>query len=106
MLLFLSVLFLINLFFFKYFYFLNILIKFFLSFLFFYFLKKNVYFKKIVLFFIKSRLEILKVFWPSINEVIKNVFIICFISLLISFIVWILDNFIFYFISFIINMGF
>ncbi len=79
----------------------RIILKVIISFFLFYWLKISSLGKKIIFFFIKSKLEVFKIIWPSINDAYKNVIIVCFSSLLISFIVWIIDKIIWYFIHFI-----
>ncbi len=81
------------------------LIKIFLFISFFYLFKITYLGEKIILFFNKSRLELFKVNWPSFKEVTKNVFIVCFLSLFMSSVIWFIDNIIKYLFFFINNLG-
>ncbi len=62
--------------------------------------------KKIFLYFIKSKLEISEVYWPSKYEVLRTVIIVFILSFLISIIVYIFDNFLLYIISFFLSLRF
>ncbi len=84
----------------------NFILNFFFSFLFFYLFKNYFFIKKIIFFLKKTKLEILKIIWPSYNEIIKNIFIVFIFSLIISIIIWLIDKFILYIFFFINNLGF
>ncbi len=94
--------------FFLFFNFLLFLFKFFFSlilfFLFFYYFKLTNFAKKIIFFFNESKLEISKVYWPSIKEAMKTTFVVFIFSFIFSLIVWFFDNFILYMISVIIGL--
>ncbi len=81
------------------------ILNFFLSFVFVFLFKLTDLGKKMVLFFWKTKFEICNVIWPSIVEVTKTVLVIFFLSVLISLVIWLIDNFILYLISIIINLG-
>ncbi len=94
----------INYFLYNYNFIFNFLLFFFISSLIFYYFKIINWSKKIFLFFYKSKLEITEIKWPSYDEVIKNIFIVCIFSLLFSLIIWLIDNFILYLFSLINNL--
>ncbi len=81
---------------------LNILLFFILTFLF----QLTKIGKKIILFIIRSKLEIKNIIWPSIKDVTKMVLIIFFLSVLISLVMWLIDNFIIYLISMFTDLRF
>ncbi len=78
----------------------------FYSFLCFFLFKSTNLGRKILLYFLKSKLEIAKIFWPSKYEVINTVLVVFILSFLISIIIWIFDNFLLYIISIILNLRF
>ncbi len=78
----------------------------FFSFLCFFLFKYTSLGKKIFLYFIKSKLEISQIYWPSKYEVIKTVIVVFILSFLISILIWMFDNFLLYIISFIISLRF
>ncbi len=93
-----------NFIFYNIFFLIQYVLNIFFSFLCFYLFKSTYLGKKIFLYFLKSKLEISKIYWPSKYEVTKTVLIVTFLSFLISIIIWILDNFLLYIISAILNL--
>ncbi|BBI01052.1 protein translocase subunit SecE [Buchnera aphidicola (Nipponaphis monzeni)] len=67
--------------------------------IFFYSTKKG---KKILLFIQESTNEFYKITWPTKQETFYTTLIILIVAIFISFILWLLDSIIFYFISYII----
>ncbi|QJC29619.1 preprotein translocase subunit SecE [Enterobacteriaceae endosymbiont of Plateumaris pusilla] len=60
--------------------------------------------KKIFLFIRESRIETRKVIWPTYKETLHITSIVIIITLIISIIIWGLDNILIYLISFLTNM--
>ncbi len=79
----------------------NILIFFIISYLF----KQTFVGKKIILFFNKTRLELIKVAWPSLQDVIKSTFLILILSFLYSLLIYFFDKIILTVMSNIIKRG-
>ncbi|QJC29172.1 preprotein translocase subunit SecE [Enterobacteriaceae endosymbiont of Plateumaris rustica] len=60
--------------------------------------------EKIFLFIRETRIETLKVIWPSYKETLQITLIIIIITLIMSIIIWGLDSILIFLISFLTNM--
>ncbi len=60
--------------------------------------------KNIIFYFKKSKIEVVKIYWPNLSEIFKIVFTIFSISFFTSIIIWFFDVIISYMITLIINL--
>jgi len=60
--------------------------------------------KKIVLLIIESKNEIKKIIWPSKTETLYTTLIVSIATMIISLLIWGLDNILFHLVSFITNL--
>lgn len=60
--------------------------------------------KKIVLFINESKNEVKKIIWPSKTETLYTAFIVSIVTMIMSLLIWGLDNILFHLVSFITNL--
>ncbi len=85
-------------------FFIKYILNFFYVFLCFFLFKLTRLGKKIFLYFLKSKLEVSKIIWPSNYEIFSTVLVVFFLSFLISIIIWVFDNFLLYLISIFLSL--
>jgi len=60
--------------------------------------------KKIVHFINESKNEVKKIIWPSKTETLYTAFIVSIVTMIMSLLIWGLDNILFHLVSFITNL--